>query len=449
MAYLAGHFFVLYLRHKSGAVLGRIFYGLFVLLALVMSARAQEALRASFAGDAAAESQRQAVANQYYNVKAGALRLRFQAQLGVDVTDNVDLSRANEVADMALRPEVDVTAFMPVSDKNQLTLTMGIGYSKYLKTRRLDTVFFAPNTALSFDIYVGNAVVDLHSRFSYSQVNYQSISEVSQSGNYGYFDNDIGANVTWDFENFILRLGVDYDTYLVTATQNKYQDRSSDLVNASAAYVLNPQSQLGLELGGGLTAYDTKGGFTNKLVGSNIVSVANGIFLSDQKYVNAGPFYHVALTKYMSLKLSSGYTIYFQDSASSFGPASTVNAFYMDLTLSHRVNAQLTYLLDIGRQIRIGLNADTLDYYYAQLTPQLAIFRKVSLQLPFHYEHSAAATTTTGEAYDYYEMGLGVSYSPSSQTSLGANYYRRIKKSNTSATDYVQNQLVLNLTYAF
>ncbi len=422
------------------------------------AAGAQEALINSLAGETAAEAAKQAVANQYYNVKAGALKLRFTSAISMVGDDNVDLTEDHRRADISARPEVDMTAYWPVTEQNALTFTVGLGYAKYLRTSRLDHYFLSPNSLLQFNISAGDFLINLHNQFTYQQDAYQT-SEISGTGSYGYFQNTTGVNVIWHLNKLVVTFGYDHSSYTVSDTANAYQNHSSELLSARIAFELNQTSQAGLELGGGSTAYDVKPSYTNVYAGfvsNNITGATNSIFnrqpayafLSDQKYVNAGPFLRLGLSPYMHLRLSAGYAIYFQDVASSFGKAGNSAAFYTDFQLDHIVNSHLNYTFNAGHQIRQGLLSDSLDIYFIQLTPTWKVLRDVTLSTPFAYETVKSASGAQ-ETYQDYSFSLQANYQLTKKLNLGGNYTYREKKSNLRANSYFQNQLVLNLQYSF
>lgn len=73
--------------HPSAVI--HVTLGLLLLLLLVPSLRAQEAVRPSLAGEAAAEARRQSVDQIPYNLLLGPVRFRFSITTGVEYNDNI------------------------------------------------------------------------------------------------------------------------------------------------------------------------------------------------------------------------------------------------------------------------------------------------------------------------------------------------------------------------
>src|SRR5947209_8381581 len=149
--------------------------GLFWLLGLAPAAQGQEALRLSLAGAEAAEARRQAASTiGFYNLKLGPTGWRFGAGLGLQYSDNVNLGSANSGGDFSLSPQINAQMLWPVTDKNTLNLSVGMGYLAYLTHSELDRIFITPVSELSFDMYVPDyLVINLHDRFSVLQNSYQ------------------------------------------------------------------------------------------------------------------------------------------------------------------------------------------------------------------------------------------------------------------------------------
>ena len=410
---------------------------------LLIPAFGQEALRSSLAGEAAAEAQKRALENQYYNLKMGDLKLRFQTAIGVQVTDNVNFSEKNQQADISLRPELNVTAMFPVTDRNTLALTIGVGYAKYAKTKNRDHFFLTPGSTIGFNIYAGDFLINLHTEFTLTQDSYQQ-SEIS-NGSYGYFRNMTGVNATWDLNKVILTFGYDHEIYTPTLPQFAYQSRASELFNARAVFLINPTTQLGLQLGASSTAFDSKPSYATNSMGAIF---RTDQFLSNQKSINFGPYFQSRLSAHLRMTLSAGYAIYFQEAPSSFSKGGNSASFYTDIQVQHAVNAHVAYSFNLGHQVRQGLVTDSLDYYYFRFNPTWQVFSELTLTVPVSIE-SYSSTGFRAEKFQFWNLGLSATYRLSKKLAVTASYYHRMRNSDINNSSYVENQLVLDTRYSF
>src|SRR6267154_2597039 len=85
--------------------------GLTVLIMLAFSgAPAQEALRNSQAGDAAAQARIVQSESLPYTIKSGDFKLLVVPSLGLDWNDNINISKTNALQDFILTPQVQLNA---------------------------------------------------------------------------------------------------------------------------------------------------------------------------------------------------------------------------------------------------------------------------------------------------------------------------------------------------
>ena len=82
----------------------------------------------------------------YYNLQLGQTYWSFTGGLGADYDSNVLLTQNHPEGDYILRPEIDLKVLVPVSDKNNLNISVGAGYSAYVMHSKLRRLFVTPDT---------------------------------------------------------------------------------------------------------------------------------------------------------------------------------------------------------------------------------------------------------------------------------------------------------------
>src|SRR4029078_8705175 len=75
------------------------------------TAFSQEALRESIAGEKAALARKQGLENGHYNFKAGPVKFLFDADLSVELNDNVNVAEQDRQEDLILRPQLNLRSF--------------------------------------------------------------------------------------------------------------------------------------------------------------------------------------------------------------------------------------------------------------------------------------------------------------------------------------------------
>lgn len=389
---------------------------------------AQEALRMSLAGQDMAERRKRALSQQRFNVQWAPVATRLSGSLGVEATDNVFAADEDPEADLSMRPRLDLFSVWRVTEKNSLTLGLGLGYTKYLRTTEYDSLFISPDTDLSFDLYVDDFVINFHDRFDYSQ-DVSSDPTVSGTGSLNRFENTAGVQVTWDLNEAVLTLSYDHRNFIPVRSAFEYLTHSAELFTATAGFAIRPTVMAGVEVGGGLLDYQED-------------------ILQDNQHIAAGPYVAAQLSEYTSLRLGGGYVIYSLETYGNTNLTSRNAAFYFNGSLNQRLGNLISHTFSFGRSVQSGIASDLVDMWRVQDTADWNILRKTRVSTTVSYEH-AKTSTTTGETLDRYGFGitLGRTLTEHLTGSLGYQFY--LKNSDRAASDYLQNRLVLNLAYTF
>ena len=124
-------------RHRSPAATRMASVILFSLLLLAPVVSAQEAVRPSLAGEAAAETRRQSIDQIPYNLRLGPVRFLFSVTTGVQYNDNINLAEINPQSDVIIRPQFNIDAIWPVTQLNTLKLRPWSGLQLLSRTSKL------------------------------------------------------------------------------------------------------------------------------------------------------------------------------------------------------------------------------------------------------------------------------------------------------------------------
>lgn len=415
-------------------VSGRLVRGLWrvgVLVLTVESSLAQEALRYSMAGQAAAEARRVRPEFLVFTIKTGELRVLLNPSLGVESNDNINSASSNPKSDVIVKPMMQVNLNYPVTQNNLLRLNVGIGYDCYFQHPEYSGLRLQSGSELSFDLYVQDFWFNLHDRFQYTQDS-AGQSAVAGTGRYGGLDNTAGLSTTWDLQDLTLTLGYDHNNFLSSSSEFEYTDRASELLVARAGFRFNPKLTAGLEGTASFTAYDQHILNDNK-------SFSGGVYADWQP----GPYFHV--------QPRAGYTAYLFEQTSLFIRAVDQNAWYVGLTVTHDMTEAVSYSLNAGHEIRLGIQADAVDVWYFRPVINWRIIKDTSLQTSFFYERGKqdvrGSVGTLSETYDWYGGGLALSRALTDRLKLSLNYRLTLRSSDAASRGYTQNLVSLQLTY--
>jgi hypothetical protein len=400
---------------------------------IVGTVRGQEALRISMAGDLAAATRQQAESSiGYYNLLWGPVAWRFSPGLGMDYNDNVR-DQQNAQGDFILRPNVNVQMNWPVTQLNDLNLSLTAGYADYLRYQDLNQLYVNPS-GISFDIYAGDFVIDLHDRISVTENAYQN---QSAGGNttYASLQNTAGVNALWDLNKAVMTLGYDHGNYLALNSSQGLPDAASENFFLNGGVRLVPEILAGLEVGGGLIHYSGSG-------------ATNSAVTPDATQWNVGAFCTATISDYMDARLDAGYTVFTPDTTSASFSSAGISGFYLQFLLTHRVNQFFNYSLSAGRSIDLQYTGQPYDRYFARWQPNWSFLRKYTISTPLWWEHGTEVYFQT-VSYDQYGAGIDISRQLTQKLSGGISYQFVKETSGQPGLNYIDNIVSLSFSYQF
>jgi hypothetical protein len=440
----------------------KIGFALALMISMTSMAMAQDAIRPSLAGEAAAESRRQSIDNIPYNLQLGPMKLRFSATLGVEYNDNINLSEdgsaviatptgpvtvtTEQLSDFIIRPQINMNALWPLTQLNTLKLDLGLGYSFYLDHSNYDTstLLISPGSQLAFDIFVGDFRFNFHDRFSIQQDPTEQIG-LSNVTDYTRFENTAGVAGLWDLNSVVATLSYDYYNFVSFDDAFNYLDRHAQMVTGSVAFTPNSTMSVGVE-------------------GAFVATDYNEDVLNDSIAYSAGLFWETQVTNYLKLRIAGGYQNINFDNIGLVNDPNNVSDYYANLVLSHRVNSVLTHSLSIGHENQLGVNSNFVTLNYIRHTANWNIFLHTLLTTELFYEDAIDSggygyfigtpgsylyNPFAAETIHRYGGALALGYQLTQHVTLGLRYQYIQKDSNLPLRDYRQNRVSLDGTYSF
>jgi len=441
----------------------KIAFAFVLLLSASSMGLAQDAIRPSLAGEAAAEARRQSIDNLPYNLQLGPMKFRFSATLGFEYNDNINLSEdgsavfpsplgpvlvtTEKQSDFIIRPQFNVNALWPITQLNTFKLDLGVGYAFYMDHSENDTngLLLSPGSQLAFDIFVGDFRINIHDRFSLEQ---DPIGELSLSNvaDYGRFQNTAGVSVLWDLNAAVATLGYDHYNFISTTDRFEYLDRSAEMLNGSIAFTPNSTMSVGVEGAMVWTNYDQ-----NVLNDSDSYSV--GLFLETQVTAN------------VKFRVAGGYQNIDFDNVGLVNDAHDLDDYYANALLSHRVNSVLTHSLSAGHETQLGINSNYIQLNYVRHTANWNILYHTLLSTELFYEDAEDSgglgpvivpgpglplvNPFAAEDMTRYGGAITLGYQLTQHVTLGLRYQYIQKNSDLLLRDYSQNRVSIDGTYSF
>jgi len=382
-----------------------------------------------------------------YNMKVGPVLLNTNASLEGQYVSNIGLSSSNQLSDFIISPQIGVTASWPVTATNTLRFTTSVGYNKYLIHPQYDTgsVMIAPDSELSFDVYVGDFKINFHDQFSVQQ-DPSSIGSLNNVVNFNRIQNIAGVGVLWDLNKLLLTFNYDHITFISTQLQalggvnlsNPGNiDYSADQISLAASYRITSTVVAGVEVAGSLRYYDQ--------------------FNIEDNQLSAGPFARIEVTPNFKVSVGGGYqeistgsgnlttaTTLQPNNVSPVLGVGTYNSYYANLTLDHRLNQYYTDRFSIGHELELDQFSQISDVYYASYTSSWKVNSFLNLALTLNYQDVTSpsqSTTYSNSNFNVFSTGVQANF-PVTKSISGAVLYQFSdnfgQSSSVGPTNYTQ-----------
>jgi hypothetical protein len=397
-----------------------------------MQALGQESIRASLAGDAAAFARRPALSNAGYNFQLGPVLTKFSAGLGLEFNDNITLSDHNRESDLIVRPSLYANVLWQVSELNALRLDLGIGYAAYASHSQFDTqsLLIAPQSALSFDVYIGDFRITVFDQFSLLQNPVDEIN-LANVGRFQRFENAGGISVLWDLNKVILIGGYTHYNFESLDSNFSYLDRNEDQFVFSGSLRATNTLSVGLRATGGIVNY-------------------NHNFNNDGNWYSFGPFLETQITPYIHVSLEGGYQGGSFNTNGLNGDTSGLDTVYARLQITHRLNRYITETFDIGRDAQLGYTTNTTELTYVRYGAIWRVNSKATIAFEAFYEHGVDSPSNfESERVNWYGVGANLDYRLGRHFTTSLGYWFVDRASDLPDRSYYQNRVLMQIGYDF
>lgn len=394
--------------------------------------------RESLAGEGAAQALEKAIEAEPYDLQCGPVRGNLSARLGINYTDNVFYSEARQ-SDVMIEPDVTLGAFLPVSQLNELRLSLGLSYEWYLRNTALnaDAPFINPGSELSFNLFVGDFHIRLHDNFSYQESLFINTFEGNEPffnfnnvGMFERFDNKAGFDVTWDLNKYVITAGYDHETFISPMSLFEYLNRESEWLTSSAGYYLGDHLQAGLEGQASWHDYEQE------------------TILNNHWHARVGPFVEATLIEDVTLRGGIGYDMARYDAAA--GGNSDYDTWYAYGRISQKMRL-FTHSLEAGREHLLGDNANNMSTDYIRYVISSPIIAHVDLRATAGVNVAEESGGPSGfdEKFTYYDAGFQAGWQFAKHWRAEFGYQYLLKNSDLADRDFQRNRVTGDVVWTF
>ncbi len=414
--------------------LSRFFVGgclLYAILFEAVSLHAQELVRT-----ATSKPQIESFKNPETSFQVGPLQEALTGSLGVEYTDNVNLTDTDKLSDLSVREGFGLNTTWVISQLNMLQLNFaGTLIEDFYGNGKSDlNLAISPDSLIQFQFVVSDFRFRVYDSFAYVQ-NPTSNATATNTANLNSLTNTIGATMDSDLNLAVLSLSADYT----------YSDQSG-----STAEGQNNPTTTGarntFRAGSSLTFH-----YSPTIVYGLNATVTRSTS-EDEANVNSlsvGPLLKGTLGPHFDFDLAAGLNAVDTKPSVPLG-------YYFSIALRYQIDRHWQLLFsashDLGFSIGNGLTEDT----YLRAGAQLSLTRYITVAATSFADFGdievagPGTTTFTAETGSYKQFGGELSLAWKLRKHLtGALTYDFTRREAQAEFSYLQNSISLSITYAF
>lgn len=414
-------------------------WSVFLFLILTTSLQAQEPVRTAAPAPLSRSFRRSPEAFFYL----GPLQAALIGSLGVQYTDNVNLTTTDKISDLSFTEEISLDTTWVMSHLNTLQLSLGgaVIENFYGNGRSQVNFAIAPNSMLEFKFALGDYNFRFYDQFSYIQ-NPTTDPTATNTANLNNLTNTFGAQVEKDLNIAVLSFSADYT----------YNDQSGRTAQGQA----NPSTS------GSRETFRTGPEITLRLsptilYGFGVSATrSTGAHSANVNSLNAGPFIKGDLSKQFQFDMSGGISIVDTKPSVPLG-------YYLSAAIRYQANRHWKLLMSGSHELVFSTGTGLTEQDVLLVESQLDVTRFITFDAAPFINYGDVKTTSTQGAlaglttgpYTQFGIRASLAWTPRKRwtTKLSYDFVRReaSKPGGTSgsANSYTVNTIGFQIGYSF
>jgi len=377
---------------------------------------------------------------QNKNFKLGPVYFAAAATLAIEFNDNVSNSATNPKSDLIVSPGLSLDSAWNISEVNQLSFDLGIGYRKYLNNSELDSgsnfLDITPDTRLAFNVFIDTLTLEFYDAFNYSIEATDAFARDAQGNvitnvaQYGRFENQVGVMLAWDLNDLKINGELSRLDLFAQDAAFGFTERNTHTLSASALFLFAPNLTAGLLGSAKMTDYREN-------------------FQNDGITYSLGPQFTWQPTALIGVSGSFGYTLSQFDIGGGNGDTSDSNSIFWNLNIKHRAARYYSHSLGFSRSTRFGFVSNTTEISRVRYRAEWRMARAITFFGGVGYEFHNDSGGLSAEEFDRHVFDIATKYAHSSQVSSQIFYTFSTKDSSLSSRSFNRNRIVFSLQYDF
>jgi len=374
------------------------------------------------------------------NFKLGGFRFDLAATFSVEYNDNINNAEFDPIWDVILRPGASLSGNYQLTEFNNLSVTLGVGYVKYIRNPDLDSInnflSITPDSEVAFTVFIEDVTLEFYDRFSYS-VDPTDAFAITNTGrvlgnpiDYGRFTNIVGVDADWDLNDVVLYGGFSRLDIIPTSSDFDYTRRHEYQLTGGPRFLVAPNLTLGVTGSANWNNYD-----------ENIDN--------DSFSWSVGPMAIWQATEYLSFSGNVAYQQFIVDDTGLINDNTQPQGVIGSATVTHRASGNFEHSLTGAHSFNYGYLSNVTSLFSVTYGFIWRMNSRLTPRGSAYYELGADSGGIAPEDYGRYGFGVGVDYKLSSKLTASLDYDFTHKDSNLFNRTYTRNRVLLGLRYDF
>ena len=416
---------------------------LFFLSPGVFMAKGQEALFNAIGVQGAINNQSQAFLPAPEHL--GPVLYTLGAYTSLTYSDNISGSQTNIESDFISQTGVNLGLQWAATEHSNLQLNTGIGYLHYFKFVGNSGLTVMPGSTLNYALTWDDASLTFYNQTAYTR-QVTTEAALANVATLPQFGNTSGVLGEWDPEHWIFQTSYSHVINLSDSTHDYLNSTLEDFYG-KAGWRFAPGTQVGAEASGGLTSYQ-------------VASQSNNSSYS------VGAYLEWEVKPWLDITARGGPTFYEFFPQTAGVANSSLNSYYVSLSVSHQITDFLSENVSVLRSIQLAANQGSsfvqqLTAAYSlnwELTQRLTLSGSVTYdngQQPFvegdliDIPGILVIPNTVTENYQLYGGSLSAAWRFTDHLTASLIYTHSQRDSNLPGRTYSADSVTAQLNYIF
>lgn len=372
----------------------------------------------------------------------GAIKFNLTGSFSTEFNDNVNSSETAKLADIILRPGINLEGSWPVTKINTLRFNIGMNYTEYVRRPDLSEagnfINITPDTQLRFVVVIDPLTITFSDQFSYlndptDAIGFNALTGQTETNvaRYNRYTNLAGVNIDWRMDqDLLLGLGLSRFDLWTEGGRFKFRERTEYSELLFIKYLMEPTFVVGL------SAQTSQNRYKQDVQ-------------QDADTYSIAPTIDWTISRRLSTFLSAGWFTARNKPNSTTPTSSSSSGVNGEVSLRHLLTRFYSHSLGYTFRTSLGDASNTTRTDGVRYGWEWAALKKITLTGSLSFDKTKDTGGIAPEKFDRVSGDIGFKYTLSKKLSSSVRYSYINKNSKNENRSFVVNKLLVSFFYDF